>query len=46
LSEDYVEEGKSTYSPIILAAGIALLLLGLVLFFPIAIAGIVGLLKP
>ena len=41
MSEDYVEEGKSTYSPIILAAGIALLLLGLVLFFPIAIAGIV-----
>jgi heme/copper-type cytochrome/quinol oxidase subunit 3 len=41
LTEDYEhpEERKSSYSPIILAAGIALLLLGLVIFLPLAIAG-------
>jgi cytochrome c oxidase subunit I+III len=43
LTEDYEhpEEGKSTYAPIILAAGVALLLFGLVIFLPLAIAGIV-----
>ncbi|MGA2682337.1 MAG: heme-copper oxidase subunit III [Candidatus Bathyarchaeia archaeon] len=43
MTEDYEhpEEGKSTYAPIILAAGVALLLFGLVIFLPLAIAGIV-----
>jgi cytochrome c oxidase subunit I+III len=43
LTEDYEhpEEGKPTYAPIILAAGVALLLFGLVIFLPLAMAGVV-----
>ena len=41
MTEDYdnPEERKSSYTPIILAAGIALLLFGIVVFLPLAIAG-------
>ena len=41
MTEDYEhpEESKSTYTPIILAAGIAVLLFGLVIFLPLAIVG-------
>jgi cytochrome c oxidase subunit I+III len=43
LTEDYEysEERKSSYTPIILASGIALLLFGIVVFLPLAIAGAV-----
>jgi cytochrome c oxidase subunit I+III len=43
LTEDYEkpEERKSSYTPIILGAGIALVLFGIVVFLPLAIAGAV-----
>lgn len=41
MTKDYehTEESKSTYTPVILAAGIALVLFGLVIFLPLAVAG-------
>ncbi|MGA2523492.1 MAG: heme-copper oxidase subunit III [Candidatus Bathyarchaeia archaeon] len=41
MTEDYEhrEESKSTYAPIILAAGIAVLLFGFVIFLPLAVVG-------
>jgi len=41
LTEDYenIEEHKSTWTPMLLAAGVAIVLLGLVIFWPIAVAG-------
>ena len=41
MTEDYEhpEERKSTYTPLILAAGVAIVLLGLVIFWPLAVAG-------
>ena len=43
MTEDYgkPEERKSSYTPIILGAGIALVLFGIVVFLPLAIAGAV-----
>lgn len=35
------EKGKSTFAPVVIALGISLLFLGIVIFFPVAIAGIV-----
>jgi cytochrome c oxidase subunit I+III len=44
LTEDYEhgEERKSSYAPIILAAGVTLVLLGIVVFLPLAVAGAVA----
>ena len=41
MTEDYenTEEHKSTWTPILLAAGVAIVLLGVVIFWPIAVAG-------
>ena len=42
MTENYeqTEERKSSLTPIILAAGLAVLFLGLVIFWPIAVAGL------
>ena len=39
--ESYAEESKSTFMPLIIAAGIAVFLLGLVIYIPLLIAGLI-----